>query len=111
MLGVRRGDPRSTQRADPLHPAVLRAIREVVRAGHRTDRNVSICGEMASDPLGLVLLLGLGVTDFSMAPAAIPLAAQVVRDAHVRDLRRAASAALRGAGTAELMEMMKLQER
>lgn len=58
--------------ASPFHPAILRLILGVVRAGQEWDRPVSICGAMASDPLAAVLLLGLGVRDFSMEAAAIP---------------------------------------
>lgn len=64
---------------DPLHPAVLRLLRFVRRAAVRKGRRVSVCGEMASDPALLVLMLGLGLTEFSMAPAAIPRARHVIR--------------------------------
>lgn len=58
--------------ATPFDPSILRLIRSVVRAGEGYDCPVSICGAMASDPLAAVLLLGLGMRDFSMEAAAIP---------------------------------------
>jgi phosphoenolpyruvate-protein phosphotransferase (PTS system enzyme I) len=56
----------------PLHPAVLRLIQLVVEAGGAAGRPVAVCGELASDPLGASALIGLGVTDLSVTPVAIP---------------------------------------
>ena len=73
-LAVDRTDDRVSDLYEPLHPAVLRLIRMVRRAAARQRIPVSLCGEMASDPALLGLLVGLGLTDFSMTPAAIPMA-------------------------------------
>ena len=64
----------------PLHPAILRTLRLVARAGRRGRIPVAVCGEMASDPMLLALLVGLGLREFSMAPIALPLAKQVLRE-------------------------------
>ncbi len=56
---------------DPLHPAVLRLIGQVVRHGAATSVPVSLCGDMASDPAGVAALLGLGLRRLSVAPAAL----------------------------------------
>lgn len=56
---------------DPLHPAVLRLIGQVVRHGEATSVPVSLCGDMASDPAGVTALLGLGLRCLSVAPAAL----------------------------------------
>jgi phosphotransferase system enzyme I (PtsI) len=56
---------------DPLHPAVLRLIGQVVRHGAATGTPVSLCGELASDPAGVEALLGLGLRRLSVAPAAL----------------------------------------
>lgn len=58
--------------ASPFDPAILRLVHNVVRAGQEWSCPVSICGAMASDPLAALLLLGMGVRDFSMEAAAIP---------------------------------------
>ena len=79
-LAVDRTDDRVSDFYEPLHPAVLRLIRLVRRAAARHRIPVSLCGEMASDPALLGLLVGLGLTDFSMTPAAIPMARQAIRD-------------------------------
>ncbi len=58
--------------ASPFDPSILRLIAGVIRAGREHDRPVSLCGAMASDPLASILLVGLGLSDFSMEAAAIP---------------------------------------
>jgi phosphotransferase system enzyme I (PtsI) len=64
---------------EPLHPAILRIIRWVVRSGHEAGIPVAICGEMAAEPVYAVVLLGLGLDEFSMNPLAIPKVKKVVR--------------------------------
>jgi phosphoenolpyruvate-protein phosphotransferase (PTS system enzyme I) len=102
-LAVDRTDDRMSDLYEPLHPAVLRLIRLVVRAARRHRIPVSLCGEMASDPALLGLLVGLGLTEFSMTPAALPMARQAVRDLRADEARRLASHALTLA-TAEEIE-------
>jgi phosphoenolpyruvate-protein phosphotransferase (PTS system enzyme I) len=65
---------------DPLHPAVLRMIKQVVEAGHAAAIDVELCGEMAGDPLCLPLLLGLGLDELSMHPLAIPYIKRMIRN-------------------------------
>src|SRR5437764_13095990 len=72
-LAVDRADDRVSRLYEPLHPAVLRLIHMVRRAADRQRIPVSLCGEMASDPALLTLLVGLGLTAFSMTPGAIPV--------------------------------------
>ena len=71
-LAVDRADERVSRLYEPLHPAILRVIVMVRRAAARQRIPVSLCGEMASDPALLTLLVGLGLTEFSMTPGAIP---------------------------------------
>lgn len=94
-LAVDRTDDRVSDMYEPLHPAVLRLIRLVRRSAAKRGLPVSLCGEMASDPALLGLLIGLGLTEFSMTPAAIPMARQVVRDLRVTEARRLAVEVLR----------------
>ena len=93
-LAVDRIDDRVSNLYEPLHPAVLRLIRLVRRAAARHRIPVSLCGEMASDPALLGLLIGLGLTEFSMTPAAIPMARQAIRDLRADEARASASHAL-----------------
>src|SRR4030095_14540757 len=80
---------------EPLHPAILRMIRTVFRAARRRQIPVSLCGEMASDPALLTLLVGLGLTEFSMTPGAIPVAKQLLREVRADELRALARRVLR----------------
>ncbi|HEU5228621.1 MAG TPA: putative PEP-binding protein, partial [Ktedonobacteraceae bacterium] len=57
---------------NPMQPAALRQIRQVVAAGRKQGKTVAVCGEMAGDPVLAPLLVGLGVDELSMAPTAIP---------------------------------------
>jgi len=93
-LAVDRADGRVAGLFDPLHPAILRVIRQVIRLARPRGRNVALCGEMAADPGALLLLLGLGVTEFSMSPAAIPEARQLVRQVSMAEARRVAAKAV-----------------
>ena len=94
-LAVDRADERVSQLYEPLHPAILRMILMVGRAARRRHIPVSLCGEMASDPALLTLLVGLGLTEFSMTPGAIPVAKQVLREARSDELRALARRVLR----------------
>jgi len=64
---------------EPLHPAVLRMLRTVVSAAHNEGIWVSMCGEMASDPLCGLVLIGLGFDELSMTPVSIPLLKRLIR--------------------------------
>jgi phosphoenolpyruvate-protein kinase (PTS system EI component) len=102
-LAVDRADERVSRLYEPLHPAILRMIVTVRRAARRRGIPVSLCGEMASDPALLALLVGLGLTEFSMTPGAIPLVKQVLRDVRSGELRALARRVLR-LSTAEEIE-------
>ncbi|MGE5177290.1 MAG: phosphoenolpyruvate--protein phosphotransferase [Hyphomicrobiales bacterium] len=78
-LAVDRGNETIAEIYEPLHPSVLRALRMVVEAGQRFGIRVGICGEMAGEPLYAVLLLGLGLTDFSVSPYLVPEIKTIVR--------------------------------
>jgi phosphotransferase system enzyme I (PtsI) len=102
-LAVDRTDERVSDRYQPLHPAVLRLLRQVRRAAVREAIPVSVCGEMASDPLLLRLLIGCGLTEFSMTPGALPVARRVVRETNVGQMARLAARVLT-LGTVEEIE-------
>ncbi len=75
----------------PAHPAVLRLIRDIIRAGGRANISVSVCGEMAGEPLYTLLLLGLGLTIFSMNGPDIPEVKKIIRSTtmeHARNVAR-----------------------
>jgi phosphoenolpyruvate-protein phosphotransferase (PTS system enzyme I) len=102
-LAVDRTDERVSDRYEPLHPAVLRLLRTVRRGAVRRGIPVAVCGEMASDPLLLRLLIGCGLTDFSMTPGALEMARRVVRETSAGDMGRVAARVL-SLGTVDEIE-------
>ena len=101
-LAVDRADERVSQLYQPLHPAILRVILMVGRAARRARIPISLCGEMASDPALLTLLVGLGLRSFSMTPGAIPVAKHVLAEVRATDLRTLARRVLRMATIDEI---------
>ena len=93
-LAVDRGNARLADRFTPHHPAVVRQLKGIVTAGQQAGIGVSVCGEMAADPLSVVLLIGLGYRCLSVGPPAIPLVKWVVRTVPVAVAEAAAAAAL-----------------
>jgi phosphotransferase system enzyme I (PtsI) len=107
-LAVDRTDERVSDRYEPLHPAVLRLLRAVRRGAALRGIPVSVCGEMASDPLLLRLLLGCGLSAFSMTPGALAIARRVVQETSAAEMRRVAAKALT-LGTVDEIEQFLTQ--
>ncbi len=80
ILAVDRNNTRVANLYNALHPAVIRALQEVVMRGHEQGKTVSICGEMAGDPASVVLLLALGFDSLSMSAASLPRVKWVIRN-------------------------------
>ncbi len=93
-LAVDRTNARLARLYKPFHPAVLRQLKGVARAGRAAGIEVSVCGEMASNPLAAFLLIGLDITTLSMAWPSLPEIKQFVRSIRAEDARRAAQEAL-----------------
>lgn len=87
-LAIDRTDEAVAHLYDPLHPAVLRLIAHTIQAGRRAGLPVAVCGEMAGDPQLTRLLLGMGLTQFSMHPAQILEVKQEVLRSNLAELRR-----------------------
>jgi phosphotransferase system enzyme I (PtsI) len=104
-LAVDRTDERVSDRYEPLHPAILRLLRHVRRGAQRGGIPVSVCGEMASDPVLLRLLIGCGLTEFSMTPGALEMARRVVETTNAAEMRRIAARVLR-LGTVDEIEQV-----
>lgn len=102
-LAVDRGNARLATRFTPLHPAVLRLIHRTSQIGAENGLNVSVCGEMASEPLMAFALIGLGLRTLSVAPRSVARVKQIVRGIHANVAAEAAFAAL-DAGTAHAAE-------
>jgi len=79
ILAVDRNNPRVANLYDALHPAVLRALIQVVENGHQEGKHVSICGEMAGDPVAVMLLLAIGFDSLSMNASSVGRVRWVIR--------------------------------
>jgi phosphocarrier protein FPr/phosphocarrier protein len=87
---------------DGLHPAVLRLIRLAAEGASAHNRWLGVCGGLASDPAAVPILLGLGVTELSAAPAAVPAIKAIVRTQRLDDCRKLAERACAAASAAEV---------
>jgi phosphotransferase system, enzyme I, PtsP len=121
LLAVDRNNSRVATLYEPLHPAVLQAIHDTVQAAKGAGKWVGMCGEMASDPLCTVVLLGLGLDDLSMGPFFIPVVKRIIRSvphaavralardvlglATVKEVKGYLFDGMRSLGILELMEM------
>jgi len=102
-LAVDRGNANLASRFTPLHPSVLRLVKRTLEVGAAHDLDVSVCGEMASQPLMAFALIGLGVRTLSVNPRSVPLVKRIVRGLSRSFAAEAAQAAL-AARTAEEAE-------
>ena len=93
-LAVDRGNVNLAARFTPLHPAVLRLVKRTVDVGRAAGLEVAVCGEMASQPVMVFALIGLGVRQLSVAPRAVPLVKHIIRGISVQLAEEAAAAAL-----------------
>ncbi|HEU4342573.1 MAG TPA: phosphoenolpyruvate--protein phosphotransferase [Candidatus Binatia bacterium] len=121
ILAVDRSNRKVANLYEPVHPAVLAALKSTIEAGKRQGKRVGMCGEMAGDPLCALLLLGMGLEEFSMGSIYIPVikktirgityqaaksAAQIVLQMDtVGEIKRYLFEQMRGLGMVELLEM------
>ncbi|MDY0309412.1 MAG: phosphoenolpyruvate--protein phosphotransferase [Castellaniella sp.] len=102
VLAIDRGDTDVASLYDPMHPAVLRLIAHTINVGERVGKPVSICGEMAGDVRVTRMLLGLGLTGFSMHPQQLLDVKKEIRKAHSNALRVKVASALNRAERIDL---------
>ena len=105
-LAVDRGNARLAPLYNPFHPSVLRMLRLTADAGRDAGIEVAVCGEMASNPLAVFLLIGLGIQALSVGTASLPEIKKVIRSVPAQDARAAATAALDAATSAEVVEIL-----
>jgi len=78
-IAIDRGNEKIAHMYEPFHPAVLRLIKMSIDNAHRQGLSVGMCGEMAGDPMSSVILLGLGLDEFSLSAFGIPLIKKMIR--------------------------------
>ena len=94
LLAVDRSNRKVANLYEPLHPAVLSALNSVIEAGKREGKRVGMCGEMAADPLCALLLLGMGLEEFSMGSLYIPVIKKALRSTSYQAARTTAQIVL-----------------
>jgi phosphotransferase system enzyme I (PtsI) len=107
-LVVDRGNARLAERFTPHDPSVLRLLKTVVDAARAAGKPASVCGEMASEPLAVFLLLGLGYDTLSVAPPALPLVKWMVRQVRHGHATQAAEHALAARTAADVLDTLRL---
>jgi phosphotransferase system enzyme I (PtsI) len=93
-LAVDRGNEKVAYLYEPAHPAVLRMIKRVIDAAHESGIKVSMCGEMAGEPSLALILLGLGLDEFSVPPQVIPELKFIIRTIEFKTIEKLAGEAM-----------------
>ncbi|MFN0150197.1 MAG: phosphoenolpyruvate--protein phosphotransferase [bacterium] len=94
-LAIDRGNDRVAHLYEPFHPAILRSLHRIVEAAREARIWVGVCGEMASDPLALLFLVGIGIDEISTSPFMVPHTKNVIRSVNFEDLRLLSRALLK----------------
>jgi phosphotransferase system enzyme I (PtsI) len=107
MLAVDRTNEQVAYLYEPLHPAHLRMIQSITQAARRAGIPVAMCGEMASEPLHVWILLALGIDELSMAPFSIPMLKKILRESTAREARQLLSDVLSLGSAREVFEYVE----
>jgi phosphotransferase system enzyme I (PtsI) len=110
-LAVDRGNEKVASLFTAANPAVLRLIRQVIRAGEQYEVPVSMCGEMAGDPQYTLLLLGLGLRTFSCSPPALPEIKKIIRSVTMEQARKVARRVMQFDSDKEIINFLRAQTR
>jgi phosphoenolpyruvate-protein phosphotransferase (PTS system enzyme I) len=110
-MAVDRANKHVASLFQPGHPAVLRLLKSVIEAGVKEGKTVSICGEMSSDITFTLLLLGLGLRNFSVVPPVIPELKKLIRSVSMDDARRVAQKALTFDDAKDVHEYLRTETR
>jgi len=102
LLAADRNNPKVAHLYEALHPAVISAISEVVNVARAADKEVGICGEMGSDPLATLLLVGIGLDEMSLSPLFIPVVRKVIRETDYQTARLIAREVLQMGSVGEI---------
>ena len=79
-MAIDRGNAEVANLYTPMHPAILRLLKKIIDSAHNAGKYVGMCGEMAGDPAYTIVLLGLGLDEFSMSAVQIPKVKKIIRD-------------------------------
>ena len=108
-LAVDRSNEKVSRYYEPLSPAVLWLLRDVIRTAREVEKEVAVCGEMAGEPENVRLLLGLGLRHFSMSPVLIPDVKEVIRSSTIAEAESIAERALAASTAAEVKAALVME--
>lgn len=94
LLAVDRGNNLVAPMYQEFNPAVIRTLKQIIEAGHKQGVWVGMCGEMAGNPLATMLLVGLGLDEFSVGPGILPEIKKIIRSIKAKDARKVADKVL-----------------
>ncbi len=106
-MAADRTNPKVAALSDAFFPAVLRLVRDVIKAAHAEGKWVGMCGELAGEPLAAPILLGLGLDEFSMSPPMVPLIKQILRNLSAEEMKPVAERALNLETPKQIQEFVK----
>ena len=107
VLAVDRNNPQISSLYDPLHPAVLKLIQKLVKTAKKYGKDVELCGEMASDPDGCIVLIGLGINTLSMNAPLIPIIKKRLSEISISSAKDLAIEALDASSPEEVRNMIR----
>jgi len=107
VLAIDRINERVTYLYEPLHPAVLSLIKQVVDIGHKAGIRVAMCGEMAGDPTYTMILIGLELDELSMNPLAIPRVKKIVRGSTLKESKTLLSKVMTLSSSSEIRALVE----
>ena len=107
IMACDRTNPKVANLADALHPSVLRMIHQTVRTAHQHNIWVCLCGVLASEPLAVPVLLGLGLDEVSLNPQAIPAFKKAIAQLTLKEAEAITSKVLQQQGAEEVREILK----
>lgn len=106
VMAVDRNNPHVAHLYDPLHPAVLKLINDLIKCANKHKKVIELCGEMASDPDGCILLVGMGLRHLSMTASLIPVVKERLSCITIKEAEELANAALQAGSAEEVRNMV-----
>ncbi|MFP3029215.1 MAG: phosphoenolpyruvate-protein phosphotransferase PtsI [Arsenophonus sp.] len=106
-LAVDRGNDLISHLYNPMSPSVLKLIKQVIDASHSEEKWTGMCGELAADERATILLLGMGLDEFSMSAISIPNIKKIIRNANYKDAKILAEQAINQPTAKELMDLVE----